>query len=239
MNASRNARLQTVSICLAIGAVINIIVAMACAVRGDRRWNLDQDAPPSDRVHDLWRTTRGADWPETLAQHSFFRGSFFDVDWLSVCRPIPDPTDHRTDMLYRVVRGRAGWPARSMQWTVTCRMPVPGGTTFGCYDDPESVLVGGLDPIWRLGDLEVEGFDRMAYRRIPLMPIGVGFVLDSLFYAGVCLLLSWAQPTLRIRARRNRGCCVECGYLLEAAPCCPERGTESSIGQRVAAEATA
>jgi hypothetical protein len=60
---------------------------------------------------------------------------------------------------------------------------------------------------------------------LPLLPVSLGFLLDSLMYASAWWLVIVA-PRLAIRARpRRRGLCPTCAYDAAGAPTCPECGS--------------
>ena len=64
-------------------------------------------------------------------------------------------------------------------------------------------------------------------RVIPLKPIPVGIVVDTLFYAAILWLLTLGLFAARRIIRRKRGHCIKCGYDLRGAEheVCPECGS--------------
>lgn len=79
-------------------------------------------------------------------------------------------------------------------------------------------------PIWRRG-LRLERVAR--YRRIPLLPVWPGFLLNTLTYAGLAAFLWWVPGAARRTLRRRRGRCQRCGYDLRGSAdgACPECGS--------------
>lgn len=58
----------------------------------------------------------------------------------------------------------------------------------------------------------------------PLRPMWPGFVINTLFYAGLLWLLFAAPLALRRRSRIKRGLCPKCAYPVGTSPTCTECG---------------
>ena len=71
---------------------------------------------------------------------------------------------------------------------------------------------------------------------LPLQPICLGFAMNTLLYASVCWFLALGPSALRRALRRQKGCCLHCGYDLRGGTsgasgasggACPECGALS------------
>lgn len=107
-----------------------------------------------------------------------------------------------------------GWPWSCLWYRGTGKLrPIPGGIEI-----VEVRLRGG----WLLrGDASLRGREGLV---LPLMPIPSGLVFNSLVWGAAWWTLLFAPARVRSWRRGRRGCCVTCGYRLEAAPVCPECG---------------
>ena len=85
--------------------------------------------------------------------------------------------------------------------------------------------------IWRRGISLTRSQEPLSYdtkqRLLPLHPVLQGFVIDTLFYAGLLGAVRLAQTALLRAFRRRRGLCISCGYDLAGitAVVCPECGS--------------
>lgn len=213
---------------LSIG--LTVAVSIGCALRSDVGWTLDDLSIEISRGHIAeWQVHRTQTWPAQPQHCSEFRGGGFSVLWLTSREPydldsIPNPP------LHKVVSGRSGWPMRAMKWSVCLEMENPGGTIFGAYEDPRSIFVGGVDaPRWTHSDME--WFDQHVYRRIPLMPIGVGFASNTVFWMAVTGSLWLICRAIRRANRRRCGLCPNCAYVLSGLHICSECGLSEVPGK--------
>ncbi len=107
-----------------------------------------------------------------------------------------------------VMEDARGWPMRSMVWHLVRRKA----------DAPERHL-------WSLDLGGMQGPVGLP-RALPLRPIPIGFVVNSLLYA-TCLWLMISVPfDVRRMIRCKRGRCTKCGYDLSGTDheACPECG---------------
>lgn len=88
--------------------------------------------------------------------------------------------------------------------------------------------------------MEVDWWGRI-HRILPLKPIWSGFILNTIFWAGVVAFGRWAwvcavrRPRIRRRFAQHRCVVQRCGFPLANAPRCPECGAEQLpvlLGQR-------
>ncbi|HZW07506.1 MAG TPA: hypothetical protein VFF65_10315 [Phycisphaerales bacterium] len=62
---------------------------------------------------------------------------------------------------------------------------------------------------------------------VPLRPLALGMVLNTLLFAVPIALVLWAPGAVRTLRRRRKGCCAACGYSLaglDEGAACPECG---------------
>jgi hypothetical protein len=83
---------------------------------------------------------------------------------------------------------------------------------------PEPLFNKGAKGTWQSSDPRLyEG------RHLPLVPIPLGFAVNTLVYAAPMLAVFVALPMVRARRRRTRGLCPSCGYdrssVASDAPC--------------------
>ncbi len=199
---------------LLLGAIVNVAVAWGCTL-GSKRYL------PSMHSHPAWRTKRVLEhegWMlytqarigtvRAMARRPYTdsavtatkvaAGSF--PRWCSI-RELPAlrPASRATEGAWEVQSDWAyGWPCVSMWHQVAGhKRRWPGSSS--AY-------------LWG--------------RHLPIKIVWFGFVVNSLFYAGVLCLLMCGSFALRRFMRRKRGLCVACGYDLRHAEhaACPECG---------------
>lgn len=85
---------------------------------------------------------------------------------------------------------------------------------------------------WKYGlDLPRWAATHEWFRRIPLMPLWPGFVMNTLCFAAALMLVRVGLRAAITRHRRRRQRCATCGYPLAALSTCPECGR--SVGRTV------
>lgn len=231
-------RLGKLVVCLLLGAIVNIAVAWGSALWVDgmaletlARATAGVTAPD----HPRWHVSVASSGTATLLQTGasrippgppYFLGpnaTKEEIDaWVSgVALPVkhevvPVPYWSRTatpptESDYEapgVKEDARGWPMRSLVWYWVRQMP----------DAPERHLwsfdLGGMQ-----GPIGLP-------RALPLRPIPVGFVVNSLLYATCVWLLMSVPFAVRRTIRRKCGRCMNCGYDLRGADheACPECG---------------
>ncbi|MFT3685983.1 MAG: hypothetical protein QM783_13860 [Phycisphaerales bacterium] len=220
---------RTVILLLVLGAIVNVLVAMACArwdsavtsrsERSDDPVDLPVDADgfldaPTTPNQQLHRLTELSATRTTVT----YMGWHQDAQWKT--------------LLTRVhVQVRFGFPFRSLQYV--------GRSS----QDPKTLCIDSWrEEGWRGGlPLAVRQRSRLSspffsrggvvYFRpdlegvvYPLDPIGIGFVANTLIYAAMLWLPVLALDMVRRRRRRSRGLCERCKYPVGASAVCSECG---------------
>ncbi len=139
---------------------------------------------------------------------------------------------------YRHYTYEAGWPLRSMRAKLFSALPSyshSGSWVFEAHkDEPWRLIELGL-PLWRLGlAIDPSTTLHMAQkrwrwydRRLPLVPMWGGFIVNTIAYTPLAWLLLFGLRAMRSRRRRRKGLCVRCTYDrtgLDPADPCPECG---------------
>jgi len=236
----RRRTLAKLGLFLLAGAVVNVGVAWGCALAG---W-MDLSKP----IGWPWSLTRtqGAVWPRAFPSSIPAPSSTDAPDDMTVVIDGMGRTVHHATMSRSHDDGgfivsehwgaagvAAGFPFRSMRGASFVHSnsryesPPPGVRTRG------HVALHGLQMTIRergvvqLADLGVHGLLGHApfmTRRIPLIPMPLGFAVNSLFYA--VLLVPAGRATRRLNRSRRlaRGLCPRCTYAVADLPTCPECG---------------
>jgi hypothetical protein len=213
---------------LLIGMAINVAVAWVCIWRHWEDLNFRplqmQRAAPGEVVGWLWTPPR--DLPVTEFKEQRSRGMCFREVYHMVSRPNgPGEWDSRSTVQGQQLF-RAGWPWLSLEWTdstdgVHMEQPAPriaaGSVTLQSWSRGLMVL---MSPTKQVPYAHVMW--------LPVVPSGVGFVGNTLVYAGASWIV-WALAVLmprrlRRRWRRRRSCCERCGYGIAGMDRCPECG---------------
>jgi len=144
------------------------------------------------------------DWKNQSAWHWCVMGAdSYNFDWLA----------------YRV----GGTTVRAF-W-LRCGLPfrtVEGGFFF---------LIGGDKPMSDFHVASLELSDALRQRwftadmaTLPIKPVWPGFIINTLFYAGLLWLLFTTLFAARRALRRRRGLCEKCAYPIGTSPVCTECG---------------
>ena len=217
---------------LILGAITTIAVAWGCAMWVDRGqaklvegrtmhgyvWVVHRgSAPGSEFV--LWVKTYG----NFVAAFPDDEGNLpLDLipSWSTISHEI-NPARPKRYGLQSQMQDARGWPMLSMRCTFLRTRSVVGGRT-------RQEVVSGLEMsprIWASGNCSY----RKA-RALPYIPIPLGFVVNTLFYAAFIGLSIAGRSAGRRVIRRKRGLCIKCGYDLRNVEHekCPECGVAVS-----------
>lgn len=132
----------------------------------------------------------------------------FDAPGPEFERPASDPRPLHsrrafTGHVQSIVSTSAGWPWQAGQG--------------------RAIMDGTPSRVWREG-IPTVTIGPVAFK-LPLRPIWLGLLGNTLFYAAIVLVMLVALRFHRTRRRRGRGRCVACGYELgEGVGVCPECG---------------
>lgn len=190
--------------CLALGALVNVLIAWLCGAfgwLGSPQYGLPCDAWPATAPH----------WP--LPENcSETRGLGVTIEAASATMNV-SPQGAGT-CVYWMGRYSYGLPLRSMQ-SVRRTVTVPGVSSS---DWGGSVLSRGIPIYQSLPGRAGED------RRLALTPRLLGFVMNTLLYAGFIACLVASITSVTRASRRKHGRCESCGYPAASLDRCPECG---------------
>ncbi|MCH8152134.1 MAG: hypothetical protein IH830_07150 [Planctomycetes bacterium] len=205
-------RLFQLAVFLLLGAALNVAIAWGCAL-GSKRYLSTMHSHPAWRTkrvveHEGWmlHTQARIGTLRAMARRPYTDSAATKVPagsfprWCSI-RELPAlrPASWVTEGVWEIQSDWAyGWPCVSMWHQVSDHTRLWPGSS--------SAYLWG--------------------RHLPIKIVWFGFVVNSLFYAGVLCLLLYGSFTLRRHTRRKRGLCLACGYDLRHAEhdACPECG---------------
>ncbi len=212
---------------LLLGAILNVSVAWSCALWAPVTTGVVLDKDQSDKLdiysHNLLRADTGFGYkefkpvmyPTDREWKNMEMSKILAANGGSVTLPFDfTPRFPKQAMdLPGIEETRAGWPAPSLMSQQRQIAP------FGPYPI-ESFNNGIFQPEW------THQFGPIPGRRIPLRPMRLGFVLNTIFYAVILWSLTLGPFTARRVIRRKRGLCIKCGYDLRGTEheVCPECG---------------
>lgn len=189
---------------LITGAAITVAVAWGCAA-----WSpLGGQPNLSDGTVNTWPMSVPADWPNAPAGQN--REQSIGI----VALDSPAAGEH-LDSYWQTV-WRAGWPMFALAGAANTVDRMEAGT-ISALPTPEFVAAIELPfSDWTVSE----------QRALPLMPMPIGFIVDTLFWgaivAGAMAIFHWH----RARRRIARDLCPRCGYALASALRCAECGHE-------------
>ena len=210
-------RLFKLVLFLLLGAIVNVTVAWGCTL-GSKRYLHSMHSHPAWSTrhvveHEGWMlyTQTRIGTVRAIALRPYTKSAATTVPagsfprWCSI-RDLP-PLRHaswvRKGMVARLSEWAYGWPCVSMWYQFE--------GDDGLWPESSSVYLAG--------------------RHLPIKIVWFGFVVNSLFYAGVLCLLMCGSFALRRFMRRKRGLCVACGYELRGdfSAGCPECGWQREV----------
>lgn len=190
-------------LCLLLGALINVLVATACAYWW---WQL---APPSGMPLALddatgtsrWPWAAASDWPEVNGGNEWRTfGSRLTIWYHGVSvNPSTVHLDHE------MTRKRTGWPMLALESR--------GGFPLAATIDAAS---------WVREGVRVQHDGQSVI--LPLWPIWPGFLVNTLAYGALVAAPVLAPGVCRRAYRRRHGLCLRCAYPIGAAGVCSECG---------------
>ncbi len=203
-------RLLIAAIFLLAGAVVNVGVAWWIVFRGDPHPTRGVPHHPRTGVlldgadaADVWKRLKSADWPANPPVHAeVYRKDYlyFGGTTLEITYPgeLFTPVPGNPYWEWRVVKEwRVGLPCRSLRSV--------GRKTHRQVSYPGA---------WRCAIA------------LPLLPILPGFLINTVFYAGILWLVIPGPFVLRRFLRVRRGLCPKCAYAIGESAVCTECGNE-------------
>lgn len=213
-------RFRRIALLLPLGAFLTIAIswtAMWTPVRGlpERRVR-EGDGP----IYEVW-TSHGpfldgkGYWRMQMSgldvlipPEDFDRTKVALTDLESSLRP-----NHMVDVDLCAIYISSGWPLRAMAGSAE--------------DVSQSQKRRGTEE-WRSRfAIQVAGPSKIVPKLLPLMPLWPGFVVNTLFYTGMVVLIGRGWGAARRSRLRRRGLCTGCGYPrtgLAPGAACPECG---------------
>ena len=203
---------------LALGAILNVAVAWGCAqltpgplIKQELRdsdlsiWRVQMRTGwPSEPYHRLGATAFGIRY-EVMSGRIDFANTSAPPGWLKG--------------IYK--EWRVGWPLPCLArhtW-LSFGNNIPSGYGFAAGQDERGLVVLPQDGMFA-------GFRE---RRLPIEPVWLGLIVNTLIYSAALWLLTLGPFTARRMIRQKRGCCIKCGYDLRGnsggeGEVCPECG---------------
>lgn len=211
-------RFALLMICVAFGAVVNIAVALGCAV-----WSPAADRPATTltdaAVDSLWRQYAPPDWhaaPEAGALQQSFGLQLRATGRYIPVEDQPDQSNRAIKRLQWVVEFRAGWPFSCL-----------GGFGLLCGDP-------SCDQFFQMWQAKngIKWLGVNAGRRVPVGPIVAGMLINTIFYGGLIWLAIRGPWETRRRWRELQRRCGVCGSPFGSSIACTECGADLSRAWR-------
>lgn len=216
MNRRWVKHVRTVVICLLLGVVLTVGVAWGCA-----RWALTGRATTttshfSEDHRVMVAVVQGPGFAQYNMAHD--RWSLVFIYEMNADPSVEPPwgrepswvlaRDEQLDFDTTASVG-SGWPLLSLQSSVA-------------HDSASEVAHRSIG-IWLESAVHGEWV-------LPAIPMGMGFIVDSAFYASISWVSLFGPLALLRHLRRHRGMCPTCGYDLANLDACPECGDAASSG---------
>ncbi len=213
-------RLTIVLLCLFAGAAINVFVASVISVSTDipSRARASSRAGNPSRVDQLnWESPSVTPYLLYPWVNEAGRSARLYLTDYRVYIIYPPVSSVSPVSPYMILEGRYGWPMKSStSWIPMLELHrTRGSRSPDAFYSP-----------WRIGIQSPITFaSHPELHRVAIMPLPIGFVVNSLFYGMLVLLTLVSVRRMRQGSRRRIGRCFNCGYTLEDLPICPECGT--------------
>ncbi len=201
--ALRSRTATRLALCLILGAIVNVIVAWGCA-----RFSQELDSTFAVRVIDGWQVEVPKRWPPCDQAN--------EVTWIGLrvrlcsggalyVTTIPDAFDPA----FGLQVFDAGWPLHALRAIRSNKL---------------------RNSLWARGVSAVESKrdPRALNPPIPLLPIPLGFAVNTLFYAAILFIPFTSLGVLKRRRRVRKDLCPRCAYDLAGLTLCPECGLTPS-----------
>lgn len=195
----RDAVLRTALI-LCLGIALNIAIAWACAWRSEL-----SDSGPGGLLPSNWPEEAPESWPDR--PEYVFIDSGFGIQSQTL-------NAGERQISYRMYLYQTGWPLPSMRWSVQ------GSGFWNRPLNAAEMASTGLD----MGDTFFPNDQSAEKRRLPLIPIWLGFIVNSLLYSALFWFIFAGPFSIHRLRRRLRHQCMRCGYPIGTSDVCTECG---------------
>lgn len=196
------------AVLLILGAVVNVAVALWCALAHDSRYSGTEVKSEMTPQQVQWWMNHAPYGPLPVPDMSWdARPKHFGFSEVLMKASNVDLMQNSILVVLR----RTGWPLQSFEGTQWW---------YGTHGDYETFVFKAAIPIGEHDNW------------ILLRPIWAGFVINSIFYVPITWLLIFGPFTARRIIRCKRGLCLKCGYDLRGnsggsgGEVCPECGRE-------------
>ncbi len=201
-----------VIVCLAVGVVVNVAVAWGCVLVSRPRLGAAHHEQPVT----VWNFKAPSWWPPPdFASKEHKAG--VSHQWLYVKTTDSSSREFETHGI------SAGLPFRSLRSVWAYAWELDGSDAVAVVEPQSeyatSPFLDGmpLPSVLQHGDLK--------NTLLPVAPIWLGFLANTLLYAALAWCMLFAPGEARRWRRRKRGACQKCGYdLKRIAGVCPECG---------------
>jgi hypothetical protein len=220
-------RVRGIVLWLVLGASVNI--AIAWCVTALTAWPGGFASLEWDEEEMKWPRTVPERWPppDDLVR---YRSLGWSLDRHVAIVPVGDEGEEGgIPLQYMIEAVRVGWPFRGLRWERWVDGEPTQRVSGAAGASPPSRTDKAGPGAWRSGiplDWPTFGFVPGAGKRLPICPVWVGFITNTLLYAIVLWLLVRIPRVVRVLIRIFRGRCPQCGYDLRGRleGGCPECG---------------
>jgi hypothetical protein len=214
MRASMTSRIHRVlwrvTISLALGAIVTVLVAWRCHRFA---WRLESG---TEIKNIEWPIAVPSTWPLTAQWAVRFEGGPRATEYFGAVLPIRPPQLMRepNDAVFGVTAYQSGWP---------CHACVRYVAHDGTESKPTQVNLGFLRE-GLPGPFQLQWSNQPNRNRLPILPLWPGFAINTLFYGALAFAAMAGVSAIRRRRRFKRGLCMQCAYPLTGGDICPECG---------------